>query len=72
MPFGIPSEDFRGGFGIPYMDRVDFCQRLFRRKCGVCGCRHEQSEMIRTNNSSNGWICIDCWNDNNDPDWEEA
>ena len=32
----------------------------YYRKCGCCGERHEQSEMIRTDNSPNGWICIDC------------
>jgi len=36
--------------------------RKYYRKCGVCGERHEQSEMIRTNNSPNGWICFDCHN----------
>ena len=47
-------------------------KRKYYRKCGVCGFRHEQSEMIRTNNSPNGWICIGCLIDNDDPDWEEA
>lgn len=46
-------------------------KRKYYRKCGVCGRRHEQSEMVRTNNSTNGWICLDCWTDNTDPDWEE-
>lgn len=46
-------------------------KRKYYRKCGVCGSRHEQSEMIRTDTSPNGWICTACWNDNNDPDWEE-
>lgn len=35
-------------------------KRKYYRKCGVCGCRHEQSEMIRTDNSPNGWICFGC------------
>lgn len=35
-------------------------KRKYYRKCGVCGERHEQSEMIRTDNSPNGWICFDC------------
>ena len=47
-------------------------KRKYYRKCGVCGCRHEQSEMIRTDKSPNGWICVDCWADNNDPDWEDS
>ena len=37
-------------------------KRKYYRKCGICGERHEQSEMIRTNNSPNGWICFDCHN----------
>lgn len=37
-------------------------QRKYFRKCGVCGERHEQSEMIRTNQSPNGWICFECFN----------
>lgn len=35
---------------------------MVKRKCGICGERHEQSEMIRTDNSPNGWICFDCHN----------
>ena len=35
-------------------------KRKFIRKCGVCGERHEQSKMIRTITSPNGWICIKC------------
>ena len=35
-------------------------KRKYFRKCGICGERHEQSEMIRTNNSPSGWICFDC------------
>lgn len=45
--------------------------RQYFRKCGCCGCRHEQSELIRTNNSPNGWICLECFNTYNDPDYEE-
>lgn len=37
-------------------------KRKYYRKCGVCGERYEQSEMIRTNNSPNGWLCFDCHN----------
>ena len=37
-------------------------KRKYFRKCGVCGERHEQSVMIRTDNSPNGWICLDCYN----------
>lgn len=35
-------------------------KRKYIRKCGVCGERHEQSEMIRAIISPNGWICIKC------------
>lgn len=38
-------------------------KRKYFRKCGVCGKRHEQSEMIRTNQSPNGWICFACYHD---------
>ena len=46
-------------------------KRVYRRKCGVCGFVHEQSKMIRTDLSPNGWICRHCWQENNDPEWEE-
>ena len=36
-------------------------KRKYYRKCGVCNEQHEQSEMIRTENSPNGWICKDCY-----------
>lgn len=37
-------------------------KRKYYRKCGICGERHEQNQMIRTGNSPNGWICFDCHN----------
>lgn len=46
-------------------------KRKYFRKCGVCGGRHEQSEMVRTDLSPNGWICYDCLEENEDPDYEE-
>ena len=36
-------------------------KRKYFRKCGVCGDRHEQSEMIRANCTPNGWICEECY-----------
>lgn len=42
------------------MKTTDCKARKYIRKCGVCGKRHEQSDMIRTNDSPNGWICADC------------
>ena len=35
-------------------------KRKYVRKCGVCGERHEQSHMIRTDASPNGWVCFEC------------
>ena len=35
-------------------------KRLYYRKCGLCGTRHEQSDMVRTNLSPNGWLCMSC------------
>ena len=46
-------------------------KRKYYRKCGICGCRHEQSEMVRNDSSPNGWFCFDCWADYTDPEWEE-
>ena len=37
-------------------------KRKYYRKCGVCGERNEQSNMVRTNESPNGWMCINCHN----------
>ena len=44
------------------VNRKDKKKRKYYRKCGVCGERYEQSEMIRTNNSPNGWLCWDYHN----------
>lgn len=35
-------------------------KRKYYRKCGWCGERHEQSEMVRTDDSPNGWMCLNC------------
>lgn len=35
-------------------------KRKYYRRCGICGERHEQSKMIRTDDSPNGWSCFDC------------
>lgn len=42
--------------------------RKYYRKCGECGKRDEQSNMIRTNLSDNGWLCHECYY-NNEYDW---
>lgn len=36
-------------------------KRKYIRKCGECGEKHEQSEMVRTRLSDNGWLCRDCY-----------
>ena len=36
-------------------------RRKYFRKCGICGERHEQSDMIRTEQSPNGWLCEECY-----------
>ena len=38
-------------------------KRKYYRKCGDCGKRFEQSLMIRTKRSINGWLCTDCYVD---------
>ena len=51
------------GIERPWADEYQRPQsRKYYRKCGVCGERYEQSEMIRTNRSPNGWVCFDCHN----------
>lgn len=35
-------------------------ERKYYRTCGICGEKHEQSEMIRDDGSMTGWICEDC------------
>lgn len=45
-------------------------KRKYYRKCGVCGDRYEQSEMLRTDNSPNGWLCFDCHNAKH-PEYED-
>lgn len=50
--------------------RKDKKKRKYYRKCGVCGERYEQSEMLRTNDSPNGWLCWDCRNIV-DPEYED-
>lgn len=36
-------------------------KRTYNRTCGSCGEKNEQSQMIRTNESPNGWLCCDCY-----------
>lgn len=35
-------------------------KRKYYRKCGICGEKHEQSEMIRDGKSPTGYICMEC------------
>ena len=46
---------------MPKRTKPNKKKRKYFRKCGVCGERLDQSEMIRTDQSSNGWICADCY-----------
>lgn len=36
-------------------------KREYFRKCGCCGCRGNQRNMVRTNLSPNGWFCRSCY-----------
>lgn len=36
-------------------------KRKYYRKCGYCGKRQEQSNMVRTNIVKNGWLCKECY-----------
>lgn len=36
-------------------------KRKYFRKCGICGEKHEQSDMVRTEQSPNGWLCEECY-----------
>lgn len=38
-------------------------KRKYYRICPVCGEKHEQSEMVRTDASYTGWMCADCFED---------
>lgn len=38
-------------------------KRKYYRKCGICNKRYEQTEMIRTFKSPNGWLCLDCFHE---------
>ena len=34
--------------------------RKYYRACGICGERCDQSDMVRTDESPTGWLCVDC------------
>lgn len=40
---------------------TDIKKRVYNRKCGKCGDRYQQEEMIRTAKSPNGWMCFECY-----------
>ena len=46
-------------------------KRKYFRKCGVCGNKLEQSDMVRTNKSDNGWACEMCYNELTEPVYDE-
>lgn len=52
-----PESIFRNGRA---RRRADMKKRKYYRKCGICGERYEQSEMVRDECSPTGWICFDC------------
>lgn len=56
--------------GIKAKHKDNKKKRKYYRKCGICGDRYEQSEMLRTNDSPNGWLCWDCRNIV-DPEYED-
>lgn len=35
-------------------------KRKYYRKCGICGERFEQSDMVRDYGSETGWLYVDC------------
>ena len=43
------------------------------RKCGRCGCRDDQSNMVKVSKrlSDNGWLCEDCYEDTKYQDEED-
>ena len=43
-------------------------KRKYIRKCGICGEQNDQSDMIRTKESPNDWMCCDCY-DEEHPDY---
>lgn len=45
-------------------------KRKYYRRCGICGERFEQSEMVNDEGSPTGWICGDCCMDVH-PEYEE-
>ena len=36
-------------------------KRKYYRKCGYCGKRFEQKDMVRTDLARNGWLCKECY-----------
>lgn len=36
-------------------------KRKYYRKCGCCGRRLEQSEMVRSDEFPGGWVCHECF-----------
>ena len=36
-------------------------KRKYIRKCGYCGKRFEQKDMVRTDLVRNGWLCKECY-----------
>ena len=49
-------------------EKIPKGHRRYIRKCGICGARGEQSNMVRTSISPNGWLCQECFDEAKD--WE--
>lgn len=46
---------------FPIQQEQNKKKRQYFRKCGFCNNRQEQSTMLRTNKSPNGWSCKHCY-----------
>lgn len=46
-------------------------KRNYFRKCGFCRKRLEQGDMIRTDKSPNGWLCVECYHEYTEPNYDE-
>lgn len=42
-------------------------KRKYIRKCGYCGKRFEQKDMVRTDLVRNGWLCKECYESEEPP-----
>ena len=45
-------------------------KKIIYRICLICGERHKQSEMTRSDETAGRWICLDCFYDLH-PEYDE-